>query len=269
MARFSDAPQHTRRRALLEELLPDANGLQDFACRRTGAAARSRAGRWDVMPLALAVPVAVLAGALGVPEPEVAQVVALTGRLCEELAPTLSPALPTTGGDEAARDLTALLARVGPWDPEEVAAIAGLLFQARDPTAALVGITLLDGKPVGTSDADVDIAALVEGALRHHAPVQYTRRVALADLQIGGVRVPRGAVVWLALADAASERASQPATFGVGPHGCPGSAHAGALARGVLAGLRLAGWWTVAGQEARYDPRPNLRMPAAVLVERV
>jgi cytochrome P450 len=261
MARFTDGPQHTGRRALLEQLMPTAAGLEVEAGRQAAAALRGRTGTVDAMPLARTVPVLVLAAALGVPVADRPRVEALTGLLCDALAPSL--AAPATGAaeDEAASALIGLLQPVGPWNDEEVAAAAGLLFQARDATAALIGTALL------AHPALRDPAVAVERALRQHAPVQCTRRTALADVQLGGATVPRGGPVWVVLAAAEQGAPSQPATFGAGPHTCPGAEHAVALARGVLTGLGAAGWQPVAGQDVRYEPRPNLRMPAVVLVE--
>lgn len=129
MARFSDGPRHTRRRELLEQLLPAVAGLAAEAAQRTGTALQHRAGAFDVMPLARTVPVLVLAAALGVPAADLGRVAALTGRLCDALAPWLGvPPVEPIDGDQAAGELTALLAPVRPWDEEQVAAAVGLLF---------------------------------------------------------------------------------------------------------------------------------------------
>lgn len=264
MARFSDGPQHARRRALVEQLLPEATGLDAAARRRAAAAAQDRAGAWNVMPLARAVPVLALADALRIPADRVPQVAELVGRLCDALAPSLHPPASAPDGDEAAHELTALLAPVGPWAHEQTAAVAGLLFQARDATAALIGAALLDS----ASATDPDPAASVDRALRQHAPVQCTRRTPVEPMPLGGVSVPRGAPVWVVLAAAEPGAPYRPATFGAGQHACPGADHAVALARGVVAGLHATGWQAVPGQPVRYEARPNLRMPAAVLVQR-
>jgi len=235
MARFCDGPQHTRRRGLLEQLLPGMPGLEAAAAQRTLAALRERTGVVDVMALARRVPVEVLATALGVAPAELTVIGALVGRLCDALAPCLGPPSAEPGdGDEAARELVAALAAVGRWDDEQLAAAAGLLFQARDATAALIGAAVLDDQ----GSADRDPAASLEWALRHDAPVQCTRRTAVDDVALGGVTVPRGASVWVILAAAEQGPPSQPATFVAGPHACPGAAHAVALAGGVLSALR-------------------------------
>lgn len=262
MARFTDGEDHARRRTLVEQLLPGADGLQDAAARRTTAAVDGRTGPLDVMPLAHAVPVMALAAAIGVPQEQEAVVADLVARLCQALAPRLDPG-PTdpADGDQAAGELTEMLTALGPWDDEQVGAAAGLLFQAREATAALIASTLLGH---GQGDA----AASIDAALRASAPVQCTRRTAAEDVWIGGASIPRGAPVWVVLAAAEQGPPLPPATFGSGPHACPGYAHATALARGVLLALDEAGWELVPDQMVVYESRPNLRLPAAVLLHR-
>jgi len=265
MARFSDGALHVRRRALLEQLLPAAAGLQAAAAQRTAAAVQGRAGVLDVMPLARTVPVMVLAAAIAVPEGRVCAVTDLVARVCDALAPRLGPApTETRDGDEAARELTAALATLGPWDDEQVAAAAGLLFQARDATSALIGSALLAEHPTVGRDPLTSI----EEALRRHAPVQCTRRTAVQDLRLGAASIPRGAPVWVVLAAAEQGTPSRPATFGTGPHACPAATHARALARGVLSALDSDGWQPVPAQPVDYEPRPNLRLPSTVRLQR-
>jgi cytochrome P450 len=262
MARFSDGTDRARRRALVAALLPDHEGIERAAAQRVRAAIGTTPGTFDVMPLARTVPVAVLAAALGIAPAEVGSVVAVTGRLCDGLAPTLAAPPARADVDLAAGELSALLEPLGSGDYERVAAGAGVLFQARDATAALIGAAVLgaDGRPGARRQ--------VQRALRHDPPVHCTRRVALDDVQLGGVVVPRGASVWIVLAAAEDGPPRAPATFGAGAHGCPGSSLAVALASGVVAALRAGGWRAVPGQPVSYEPRPNLRLPARVLMAR-
>lgn len=263
-ARFGDGAAHGRARGVLEQLLPDATGLETAAARRTAAVLRERSGAIDAMALARTVPVEVLAEALEVPPVRYSEVAALVGLLCEALAPWLGRrSLELEDGDLAARELMAILTDVEGWDSEQCAAVAGLLFQARDATAALIGAAVLNAYTA----ADRDPADSVEWALRHDAPVQCTRRTAVEDVVLGGETVPRGASVWVVLAAAEHGPPQRPATFGSGPHGCPGAAHATALATGVLTALRTGGWQLMPQQPVAYEPRPNLRMPAVVLLE--
>lgn len=273
MARFTDPPQHDRRRAILERLLPDVVGLDGAASQQTSAAVRARTGVIDMMPLAKVVPVSVLAAALGVPDVHRPQVAALTGALCDALAPSLGEPRVTSSGDDAANALINLLTATSAWDHEQAIAAAGLLFQARDATAALIGGALLIGRVAHTSETDDgpsphDPAVAVELALRQAAPVQCTRRATSSDALLAGVLVPAGEPVWVVLAAAERGAPAQPMTFGAGVHGCPGAAHAVALARGVLTGLDRAGFRPVPGQDVQYEQRPNLRTPVAVLVRR-
>lgn len=262
MARFSDGALHAHRRALLETVLPDAHGLEAAAAGRTTALLGGRAaGRFDVMPLARTIPVWTLSSALGVAPARLEEVVTATSRLCDALAPSLRPGPADEDADLAAAELTGVLEPLG--HEEHVAAGVGVLFQARDATAALIGGALL----AEGAEPDGDPGPRIERALRHEAPVQCTRRIAVADLVVGGVPVPRGAAVWVMLAAAKRSPSAPPATFGAGPHACPGAALAVALARGVIASLHANGWRPVPGQSVAYEPRPNLRLPARVLVE--
>jgi cytochrome P450 len=104
--------------------------------------------------------------------------------------------------------------------------------------------------------------------LRHDAPVQCTRRTAVADAALADVTVPAGSAVWIFLATA-EQGSGMPATFGTGPHGCPGAAHATAIARQVIAVFDAEGWRPVRAQRVDYEPRPNMRVPVRVLVARL
>jgi cytochrome P450 len=143
-------------------------------------------------------------------------------------------------------------------------AAASILFQARDATAGLIGLALsAAAHPPRATAAD-----LVERALRADPPVQWTSRTAALPVTIGGVSMPAGARVWILLAMADRGEPWPPATFGGGRHGCPGRLIATALARGVVAAILDGGWRPVPGQAPRYEPRPNLRIPVSVLMER-
>jgi cytochrome P450 len=266
MARFSDGPDHRRRREVVTSLLPPVPRVARTAAVRTNDYLNRRNAAFDVMPLARQLPAEVLACALGLAQADAARAATLTGMLCDAVTPSLLPREGTAAiGDGAASQLTALMA--GRWgqDDERVTAAVSILFQARDATAALIGTAVLAGGRAPGSGQSA--AQRVEHALRHEAPVQCTRRTAPTEAQIGDAKIPAGAPVWIFVATA--ERGSGvPATFGSGPHGCPGAAHASAIARQVVTVLAAEGWHPVAGQRIDLEPRPNLRVPARVLVTR-
>jgi cytochrome P450 len=307
MARFTDGPAHQRRRELVQSLLPDPARLERDAWSMTSAGLAGRRGRWDAMELARQVPCAVLAASLGTaPEtigaaaetadvvpgaadvvPRAADVVPraassvadLTGQLCAVLAPRSAAGLasgdtPANDGDTPANDgdaaegdaaATALLAEMATPDGEERAVAAvSILFQAHDATAGLIGLALCAaaGHPQASA---TDLVGLAE---RGDPPVQCTRRVAARPVTIGGVTIPAGALVWVLLATADRGDPWPPATFGGGPHACPARMAATALARGVVGAILDGGWRPVPGQPVGYEPRPNLRIPVSVLLER-
>jgi hypothetical protein len=338
MARFTDGAAHQRRRALIQELLPDAARLERDAWSMTSAGLAGRRGRRDAMELARRVPCAVLAASLGVASqgigvtpqtasvtpqtasvtpqtasvtPEAASVTPgaacgvadLTGKLCAVLAPRPEAGLASgnalaSEGDAAATALLAELAAPGRLPgagaangateanraseangsagvtggpeaggsrgKERAVAAVSILFQARDATAGLIGLALCAaaGHPRATA------ADLVRLAERGDPPVQCTRRVAAGPVTIGGVTIPAGALVWVLLATADRGDPWPPATFGGGPHACPARLAATALARGVVGAILGGGWRPVPGQPVSYEPRPNLRIPVSVLLER-
>jgi cytochrome P450 len=150
----------------------------------------------------------------------------------EDLTPAVAAAARSYqphGGDtpEADAAVAALVAAFGGAADEPTAARISLLVQACDATAGLIGNAI--------------IAGAVAAALEHDPPVRRTRRI------------HDGREIHLDLTGA---------PFGAGPHRCPGSEHATAIAAGVLDGL--AGWHVVAG-DVDYEPSPALRIPARIL----
>lgn len=148
--------------------------------------------------------VGVLAGELGLPVATVvpSDVVAVAAAYHPHVTPSA----------EAEAALGRLITACGGTTDELVAARIGLLIQACEATAGLIGnaIPLVRaGKPPEEAVAEVLSAA---------PPVPHTRR------RVGGedVLVPLAGT-----------------PFGAGPRECPGPAHAIALATGVLAALRV------------------------------
>lgn len=162
-----------------------------------------------------------------------------------------------------------------------LANLVGLLSQTCDATAGLLGNSLvaLLREPALRAVARTrdGLRAIVEETARHDAPVQNTRRFALAPLAIADARIAPGDTVLLVLAAANRDPAFNPEPdrfmteraarrmlgFGHGPHACPGQALAcrlsaagleALLARGIdFDALRARGW--------RYRPSVNARIP--------
>jgi cytochrome P450 len=287
MARFCDGPDHRRRRELVTRLLPPVTDVARSAGARANDYLLRRAATFDIMPMARTLPAEVLARALGLQPAEAARAAILTGLLCDAVTPALQPRPAGPGpADAAAAELCALLRRLGrparparpgragrpgrpgllgSQDDDQVAAAASILFQARDATAALIGSAILARSGAGQQQRSP--SQRVEHILRHEAPVQCTRRTATSDVHIGDAVIPAGAPVWVFVATA-ERGAALPATFGTGPHGCPGAAHATAIARQVVAVVDAEGWRPVPGQRTDFEPRPNIRIPGRVLVAR-
>jgi cytochrome P450 len=135
--------------------------------------------------------------------------------------------------------------RDGDLNDDEAAALwIMLLIAGHETTANLIGLSVqaLTGHPdvLGAIRADAEAAdRLVDECVRYDCPVPFTPRVALEDLELGGVHVARGQTV-LALFAAANrdpdafpdpdhldlDRPSSPPHlgFGAGIHFCLGSA---------------------------------------------
>jgi cytochrome P450 len=267
MARFCDGEEHPRRRALTVRLLPPVAEVARQAADHAVRFLREQAAApvLDIMPLARTLPAEAIARAMGLTGPAAAKAADLTGRLCDSLSAGSRHAATgrTPDADTAASELCATLRALGLSTEDEVAAAAGILFQARDATAALIGGALLAPR----SPESGQTAVRIQSVLRRQAPVQCTRRSASADTPIGGAVIPRGSDVWIFVA-AAELGNGAPATFGSGPHGCPGATAATAIAGEVVTILDAGGWRPVAGQRIDYETRPNLRLPRRVLVSR-
>lgn len=228
VARFTTGPAHARRRGHAADLLAaiDPDDLRRRSRGRSAALLASADDPLDVMStIARPVPVTVLAESLGVDRDLTADIAAV--------ARAYHPH--TDAGADADAAVAALTGvfggRPGRNDPDEpIAARIGLLVQAYDATAGLIGGAILAGS--------------VAAALGADAPVRRTRRVHNGqDVLLDITTMP----------------------FGAGPHRCPGSDHATAIAAGVLDAL--TGWRPTA-HPVEYEPGPALRIPARLLMTR-
>lgn len=269
VARFSSGSAHERRRGLVADELSqvDTAALRREAFRRTTEVLRAADGQpLDVMAqIARAVPVGLLAEVIGLPGTPVDAVTAVARAYH-----------PATKADRVAnRALALLVDACGGVADEATAARIGLLVQACDATAGLVGNALL---AVLRGEFDCPAEAIVAETLRHDPPVRSTRRAAAVDVQLPGLEVAAETLVQLDLAaanrdvavfpdpdrfDPARDRPGRHLTFGAGPHSCPGRAHAVAIAAGIVDAARTC---RLVRQDVGYEPSANLRVPARLVV---
>ncbi|WP_307871605.1 cytochrome P450 [Micromonospora sp. U21] len=294
VSRFSTPERHAERRAIGVTALSalDPGELRHEAARRSAAALDQAGAHLDVMrELARPVPLRVLADRLGLTDP------AAAGTAVAAVAAAYHPGAGPALVRRADRAVATLLTLCPPATPEIRANLIGLLVQACDATAGLIGAAahhLLPADreaadpPAGKRPADPPAreqaglplregtADLLAEVLRIDPPVRATRRVTVAAVRLGGQDLPAGSPVLLrfdaanrdpeAFAEPAAFRPGRPGagllTFGAGERGCPGDRHALALATGVLDVLRERCLRT--RDLLRHEPHPTLRIPTTL-----
>lgn len=150
--------------------------------------------------------------------------------------------------------------------PTLIANAVGLMIQACEATAGLVGNTLVQlgrsGQPV---DGPGALDALVAHVARVDPPVQNTRRFMAADASVCGQTVRANDAVLVLLAAAAHDADGPPSrlwTFGAGRHACPGDALARLLAASTVQALLSRGVRPARLVDGvRYRPSVNARIP--------
>ncbi|SCL52426.1 Cytochrome P450 [Micromonospora eburnea] len=286
VSRFSDPDRHPARRAIgtaaLAGLDPDElraaaarmaeeslNGLTIPPGGPDSAADQPASARVDVMArLARRVPLEVLAARLGLADPTAAGPAVVT------VAAAYHPGADPAAVARADGAVATLLAMSPPAPPEVAANRIGLLVQACDATAGLIGAA---ARHLPAAPASVSTGDLLAEVLRLDPPVRATRRVATAALCLGERGIEPDAALLLHFGAANRDpvvfaepdrfrpgRSGGSLTFGTGPRGCPGERHALALAGGVVDVLRRRCHPTAATIE--YAPHPTLRIPTSIEV---
>jgi cytochrome P450 len=273
VSRFTNGPEHARRREQVEEML----GGLDRAALRADAAARTHTvlddaadGSVDVASaLARPLPLAALAHALGLdgdPD-EVARAVAVIAR-------AYPPGTAAEREPPADAAVAQLLAQLG-GRSETVVTQLTLLVQTCDATAGLIGNSVTIGLHLPEPPPGID--GLLAETLRHSPAVRNTRRMAGTNSKIGEATIEQGSTVVLDF-DAANRdpelfddpdrfdpaRPERHLTFGHGFRACPAHDHAFALAAGVVETVLAR--CVATSDEIEYEPSPNLRVPASLLV---
>lgn len=250
VARFSNGPEHRRRRALAagELAAMDPHILGRRAFERTATLARDGKPIEVMAQVARSVPLQLLADALGIGSPST-RAVSVVARAYH----------PHVGPDPAADWAVAeLVDACGGRHDEPTAARIGLLVQACDATAGLIGSTVQAMLRTRSSrPAEIILAE----TLRCDPPVLRTRRITTAPARIGGTDLPPGTPVDLELAAAAAR--DEHLAFGLGVHACPGRAIAWAITGGILDALH---GYRLLTRRVEYQPSPNTRIPAALWV---
>jgi cytochrome P450 len=246
VARFCEGEVHDQRRELVEGELA---ALDPAKLRATALELTSNeltdlddGGSTDAMTLAKRIPVAVLAAELGLAPDTLPTVVDAV------LASASGYPNPDAAGPNADAGVQLLAsafesAGSGPADDELVANRIGLLEQACDATAGLIGNALIAAFAQAEEASTDEILASV---VTDDPPVRRTRRVA-----------PDGALITLDITSC---------TFGGGRRPCPGADQALALAAGVLDAILPS--CELADQPISYLPSANLRLPAQVMITR-
>jgi cytochrome P450 len=228
MARFSEGDLHTSRRMAVDALVAT---LEPAALRDSARDATRRAldGRDEVDAVALARWIPAL---------------------------TLAEAMSLADPDAAVRNVHALLDAIGSAEPVlDGTAVSGLhglddagtavLFQTVDATAAFI------------------VDRLVESPC---ASIVLTTRSTSAALAVGGTTIPAGSTILVVLGAAA--RSDPTSSFGRGPHRCPGSSIATALADGVVEAVQEWSGVRALPSPRQWQDRPNLRLPSELVVRR-
>jgi len=268
----TDLPDHTRLRRLVSKaftpaaiaaLRPRIHELVDETLDRIAAD-----GGGDVVrELAFPLPFDVISEMLGMPEADKERIAAWSGTLVKSLDPML--AIEAFAEIRAASDamnahidgviewkranpgddlLTALIAAEEDGDsltPIELRDQVTLLFVAgHETTVNLIGTGIYEllrnpaQAAIWRDDPELDATA-VDEMLRFVGPVQFSRRITLADIDFQGVTIPKGMFVLAGLAssnrdpkkwgptagdlDVRREGAGQHLSFGSGSHYCLGA----------------------------------------------
>ncbi|HLI23672.1 MAG TPA: cytochrome P450 [Acidimicrobiales bacterium] len=301
-----DPPDHTRLRRLVskaftprrvEELRPRIENLVDEAL-------DAATPRWDLVDgLAFPLPFQVISELLGTPDTDSAQLRQWSGTVVRSLEPVVDPET-VKAIAEAAVNIRDLISDIVAWkkanpaddlltalilaeedgdklSPYELSEQIALLYLAgHETTVNLIGngtlALLRHPDQLERLRHDPAIAAnAVEEMLRYDSPVQNSRRITLAPIQVGAKRIDARSLVVLSLAsanrdaarwgtsadrlDVSRQGASQHVSFGGGHHYCLGSYLARLEAEVAITRLVRRFPGLALGGEPQWNGRLNLR----------
>ena len=260
MVRMTDGPLHAPRRHEVEQLLERVN---------VGAIASAlpdlRSAPLDALMFAF--PSRAIAVLLGIAPRDAEGIESHARALARAIAPGASPETvePASSAVEALR---AIFAKRFPNQQRRDGAI-GLLFQAYDGTAGLIGNTLYHlalALPAITARIVQDAAALagfVAEVARLDPPVHNTRRFAATEIAVEDalVRENESVLVLLAAANGDPAAAGRTFTFGAGAHACIAARLAITITSVAVKALVTTGADLAAIERNGFYPGLNVRVP--------
>jgi cytochrome P450 len=278
LVRMNDGPLHGSSRQAVSAM------LASFDQARAAAVSRHWAGvlAGELPGFHFRLPVYTAASLLGVPPDGLRRAAEWMSDLAPALAPASTPEQ-VERGQTAARSLLELFRSLYEGDAIVANAI-GLLFQAHDATAGLIGNALValgthsDVRERVAADPDLLPATLLE-VLRYDPPVQNTRRFVARDGVVAGQQMREGETILVVLAAANRDPAANASpehfdpfrkerrifTFGAGAHACPGEALALTIARAGVERLILDGFDLERfAATLTYRPSANVRIPGGL-----
>ncbi len=260
MVRMTDGPLHVSRRHDAEQLL---EGIDVPAI----ATVLPDLQNAPLDALMFAFPSRAIAALLGIAPRDVDGVETYARALARAIAPgappeTLAPA------SRAVEALRALFAKRFPDEEQRYGAI-GLLFQAYDGTAGLIGNTLYHlaiALPAIAARIVQDaptLAGFVAEVARLDPPVHNTRRFAATEIPIEDalVRQNESVLVLLAAANTDPAAAGRTFTFGAGAHACIAARLAITITSVAVKALVTAGVDLAGIQRNGFYPALNVRVP--------
>jgi cytochrome P450 len=296
--RMNDGPGHCPFRGALSTALDALDPARVAEPSRRWA--RALAGKSETADFAFRLSGMAIGSLLGVPEEDLDRTVVWNRRFVAAATPGCTPEALEQGKEAAGHllglfrsllgsstdgllaTLAAAARQVGRGDETVIAANGiGLLFQAYDATAGLIGNTLIalaagrDLRERASADSSL-LAQVVLETLRFDPPVQNTRRFVARAGIVAGEPMREGEAILAVLAAANRDPAANPDpdrfdplrkdrrifTFGTGGHACPGERLATTIAQAGVEALLHTGFDPERFAATRaYRPAANVRVP--------
>ncbi len=277
LARMNDGYKHLELKQAINARLARLEATRLMSLSQRWARERWQAGT-SLNEYSFELPVYIMADCLGIPSDCLSETVRWVRQFALCLNPLSTPDQVGIGKMTAER-LWEML------EPEQggvwAANLIGLMFQAYEATAGLIGNTLLAIRELGSPILERPhlLPEFIQEVIRFNPSVQNTRRYLSQDVEIGGHAMRAGDTVVVVLAAANRDPQANPDpeqfqitranrqyfTFGLGGHACPGARAASIITQAAIEQCIQTG---VADNmhALGYHAYPNLRIP--ILQER-